>query len=106
LCQFAFVVIRFTPRMQVRSLTLDTWEPETIDVMLNLGNTSVNRVFEGKLRVSALAAHAVSARDRMSLSHSLAWTRSPITTGVVSTRLSGQSRAAAGVAELPSPHYA
>lgn len=31
---------------KVRSLTLDAWEPEIIKVMMELGNTAVNRVYE------------------------------------------------------------
>ncbi|ELU18512.1 hypothetical protein CAPTEDRAFT_168178 [Capitella teleta] len=31
---------------KVRSMTLDSWEPELVKVMLELGNTAVNRVYE------------------------------------------------------------
>lgn len=34
---------------KVRSLTLDKWEPETAKVMLELGNTKINQIYEGKV---------------------------------------------------------
>lgn len=34
---------------KVRSLTLDSWEPEVLKVMLELGNSVVNKVYEAKL---------------------------------------------------------
>ena len=39
LCVFVFC--------QVRSITLDTWEPEQLKVMLELGNAVVNGIYEG-----------------------------------------------------------
>jgi hypothetical protein len=35
--------------LQIRSLTLDRWLPETVDVMMSLGNNIVNGMLEGKL---------------------------------------------------------
>ncbi|XP_069069262.1 arf-GAP with coiled-coil, ANK repeat and PH domain-containing protein 2 isoform X2 [Pleurodeles waltl] len=34
---------------KVRSLTLDTWEPELLKVMCELGNQVINRIYEAKL---------------------------------------------------------
>ncbi|CAG8470957.1 5444_t:CDS:10 [Ambispora leptoticha] len=34
---------------KVRSLTLDKWEPEAIEVMLKLGNEKVNQIFEARI---------------------------------------------------------
>lgn len=34
---------------KVRSLTLDKWEPETVKVMLELGNTKMNQIYEAKV---------------------------------------------------------
>eukprot|EP01103_Thecamoeba_quadrilineata_P000408 TRINITY_DN10349_c0_g1_i1.p1 TRINITY_DN10349_c0_g1~~TRINITY_DN10349_c0_g1_i1.p1 ORF type:complete len:823 (+),score=135.41 TRINITY_DN10349_c0_g1_i1:21-2489(+) len=34
---------------KVRSLALDKWEPETLNLMLALGNTQVNKILEAKL---------------------------------------------------------
>ncbi|CAG8438233.1 5506_t:CDS:10 [Acaulospora colombiana] len=34
---------------KVRSLMLDKWEPETVEVMLRLGNSNANQIFEAKL---------------------------------------------------------
>lgn len=34
---------------KVRSLTLDNWEPESLHVMLNLGNRLVNQIYEANL---------------------------------------------------------
>ncbi|KAL1914829.1 uncharacterized protein VTP21DRAFT_7921 [Calcarisporiella thermophila] len=35
---------------KIRSVTLDIWEPEAVDVMLQLGNTRINSIFESKIR--------------------------------------------------------
>ncbi|RUS17252.1 hypothetical protein BC937DRAFT_90211 [Endogone sp. FLAS-F59071] len=42
---------------KVRSLTLDKWEPESIEVMLRLGNMRTNSIFEAKIQ----AGEAVNA---------------------------------------------
>uniref|UniRef100_A0A668A0S1 Arf-GAP with coiled-coil, ANK repeat and PH domain-containing protein n=1 Tax=Myripristis murdjan TaxID=586833 RepID=A0A668A0S1_9TELE len=34
---------------KVRSLTLDTWEPELIKLMCELGNTAINRIYEARI---------------------------------------------------------
>ena len=34
---------------KVKSLQLDKWEPESIEVMLKLGNTRTNQIYEAKL---------------------------------------------------------
>ncbi|RIA89125.1 hypothetical protein C1645_213938 [Glomus cerebriforme] len=34
---------------KVKSLQLDKWEPESIEVMLKLGNTNINKIYEAKL---------------------------------------------------------
>lgn len=34
---------------KVRSLTLDDWEPEIIKVMVEMGNTIVNKIYEGQV---------------------------------------------------------
>ena len=33
----------------MRSVTLDTWEPEHIKVMLELGNDVINRIYEASV---------------------------------------------------------
>ena len=35
--------------LQVRSITLDAWEPELVKVMLELGNDVVNRCYEANV---------------------------------------------------------
>uniref|UniRef100_A0A4W5MTI3 Arf-GAP with coiled-coil, ANK repeat and PH domain-containing protein n=1 Tax=Hucho hucho TaxID=62062 RepID=A0A4W5MTI3_9TELE len=34
---------------KVRSLTLDSWEPELVRLMCELGNTAINRIYEGRI---------------------------------------------------------
>lgn len=34
---------------KVRSLTLDDWEPEIVKVMVELGNTIVNKIYEANV---------------------------------------------------------
>lgn len=34
---------------KVKSLQLDKWEPESIEVMLKLGNIKTNKIYEAKL---------------------------------------------------------
>ncbi len=34
---------------KVRSVTLDAWEPELLKVMIELGNTIVNRAYEANV---------------------------------------------------------
>ncbi|XP_056156177.1 arf-GAP with coiled-coil, ANK repeat and PH domain-containing protein 1 [Lampris incognitus] len=36
---------------KVRSLTLDSWEPELIKLMCELGNTAINRIYEARIDV-------------------------------------------------------
>ncbi|KAK4875509.1 hypothetical protein RN001_011931 [Aquatica leii] len=41
---------------KVRSLTLDDWEPESIKVMAELGNTIVNKIFEANVPIDFVRA--------------------------------------------------
>lgn len=36
---------------KVRSLTLDVWDPELLKVMLELGNSVANKIYEGHVGV-------------------------------------------------------
>ncbi|XP_012942189.1 arf-GAP with coiled-coil, ANK repeat and PH domain-containing protein 2 [Aplysia californica] len=49
---------------KVRSITLDTWEPENLKVMLELGNEVVNRIYEAKVDES-IAARATPECNRV-----------------------------------------
>ncbi|XP_067144380.1 arf-GAP with coiled-coil, ANK repeat and PH domain-containing protein 2 [Centruroides vittatus] len=48
---------------KVRSLTLDTWEPEILKVMAELGNTIVNRIYEANVDSSVERATPESSRN-------------------------------------------
>ena len=48
---------------KVRSVTLDAWEPELIKVMLELGNTVINRIYEANVDES-VAKHATPQCSR------------------------------------------
>ena len=39
---------------KVRSLTLDSWEQELLKVMLELGNSVVNRIYEANVEGTTL----------------------------------------------------
>ena len=46
---------------KVRSLTLDTWDLETVAIMESIGNSKVNRIYEYKLPANQkLTVHASS----------------------------------------------
>lgn len=49
--------------LQVRSITLDTWEPELVKVMLELGNDVVNRCYEANVD-ETVANRATPTCDR------------------------------------------
>lgn len=48
---------------KVRSLTLDTWEPEILKVMAELGNLVVNRIYEANVDCSVERASSDSSRN-------------------------------------------
>ena len=48
---------------KVRSVTLDAWEPELIKVMLELGNTVINRIYEAHVDEN-VAKHATPQCSR------------------------------------------
>ena len=52
---------------KVRSVTLDTWEPELVKVMLELGNAAVNRVYEANVD-EAVAKRATPTCSRYACS--------------------------------------
>ncbi|KAG8006161.1 Arf-GAP with coiled-coil, partial [Nibea albiflora] len=48
---------------KVRSLTLDSWEPELIKLMCELGNTVINRIYEARIdEITIKKPHASSPR--------------------------------------------
>ncbi|CAG8479264.1 4814_t:CDS:10 [Paraglomus brasilianum] len=49
---------------KVRSLSLDKWEPEAIEVMLRLGNTMTNKIFEANITSASGVPIANPASDR------------------------------------------
>ena len=48
---------------KVRSVTLDAWEPELVKVMLELGNTVINRIYEANVD-ETVAKHATPQCSR------------------------------------------
>ncbi|XP_034712138.1 arf-GAP with coiled-coil, ANK repeat and PH domain-containing protein 1 [Etheostoma cragini] len=57
---------------KVRSLTLDSWEPELIKLMCELGNTVINRIYEARIdEITIKKPHASSPRGDKEL-----WIRS------------------------------
>ncbi|KAG1649790.1 Arf-GAP with coiled-coil, ANK repeat and PH domain-containing protein 2 [Nymphon striatum] len=48
---------------KVRSLTLDAWDPETLKVMLELGNTVVNKIYEANVGNDAIRATSDCSRE-------------------------------------------
>ncbi|CAG5098722.1 Oidioi.mRNA.OKI2018_I69.XSR.g15917.t2.cds [Oikopleura dioica] len=54
---------------KVRSLTLDSWELETLSIMKRLGNAKVNRFLEYKLPVNQKIEQACSAGSRTEFIH-------------------------------------
>jgi Arf-GAP/coiled-coil/ANK repeat/PH domain-containing protein len=49
---------------KVRSLTLDKWEPEAIEIMLALGNAKVAAIFEANVPSNASVHRAIPKSDR------------------------------------------
>ncbi|KAF0029262.1 hypothetical protein F2P81_018367 [Scophthalmus maximus] len=48
---------------KVRSLTLDSWEPELVKLMCELGNTVINRIYEARIdEITIKKPHASSPR--------------------------------------------
>lgn len=48
---------------KVRSLTLDSWEPELIKLMCELGNTVINRIYEARIdEITIKKPHSTSPR--------------------------------------------
>ena len=45
---------------KVRSLTLDEWEPEVIKVMVELGNTVINKIYLTALDLSTLKIQKIT----------------------------------------------
>uniref|UniRef100_A0AAR2JE44 Arf-GAP with coiled-coil, ANK repeat and PH domain-containing protein n=1 Tax=Pygocentrus nattereri TaxID=42514 RepID=A0AAR2JE44_PYGNA len=49
---------------KVRSLTLDSWEPELIKLMCELGNTAINRIYEARIdEITIKKPHPSSPRQ-------------------------------------------
>ncbi|KAJ3092361.1 Arf-GAP with coiled-coil, ANK repeat and PH domain-containing protein 2 [Quaeritorhiza haematococci] len=58
---------------QIRSITLDKWDPETIQVMLALGNERTNRIFEANLKYSADPGTLTKPDPESERSHKERW---------------------------------
>ncbi|KAJ8281948.1 hypothetical protein COCON_G00044670 [Conger conger] len=49
---------------KVRSLTLDSWEPELVRLMCELGNTAINRIYEARIEeITIKKPHSTSPRQ-------------------------------------------
>nr|XP_023837839.1 arf-GAP with coiled-coil, ANK repeat and PH domain-containing protein 2-like [Salvelinus alpinus] len=54
---------------KVRSLTLDSWEPELVRLMCELGNTAINRIYEARIdEITIKKPHPSSPRYELSSS--------------------------------------
>ena len=49
---------------KVRSLTLDTWDLETVAIMEGIGNTKVNKIYEYKLPANQKLTVNASSNER------------------------------------------
>ena len=49
---------------KVRSLTLDTWELETVSIMKRLGNSQMNKIYEYKLPANQKLEPNASSNER------------------------------------------
>ncbi|RUS76306.1 hypothetical protein EGW08_015930 [Elysia chlorotica] len=74
---------------KVRSITLDTWEPEQLKVMLELGNAVVNGIYEGAVDESI----AVRAKPDSNRSVRENWIRSKYVDKAFVKKLPGVTRA-------------
>ncbi|GFR62463.1 ARF-GAP with coiled-coil, ANK repeat and PH domain-containing protein 2 [Elysia marginata] len=74
---------------KVRSITLDTWEPEQLKVMLELGNAVVNGIYEGAVDESI----AVRAKPDSNRSVRESWIRAKYVDKAFVKKLPGVTRA-------------
>ncbi|KTG33331.1 hypothetical protein cypCar_00017241 [Cyprinus carpio] len=57
---------------KVRSLTLDSWEPELVKLMCELGNTAINKIYEARIdEITIKKPHPSSPRYKKKFIHKL-----------------------------------